>query len=144
MNVVLTPTFFDCNHNPWSSSKPEPRYIPLGLSGGGIQDPWNPSFNTTKESQTPVSWNAKSPPTPAPVKEAQPPTNLSFSHDWDDDVSLLNDDPDEDDIQVLPQTTYNVLAPLFAEIYKDDSEFDDDDDEDDDCHDGIEGGARAA
>lgn len=41
---------------------------------------------------------------------------------WDDDVSVLNDDPDEDDDQLLPRSTYDVLAPLLDEMYNDGSE----------------------
>lgn len=40
--------------------------------------------------------------------------------DDDDEVSLLADDPDEDDADVLPHATYDVLANFFDEIYKED------------------------
>ena len=55
----------------------------------------------------------------------EPPSTVFFSDYWEDDVSVLNDNPDEDDIQVLPQATYNVLAPLLDEIFQDDNQADD-------------------
>jgi hypothetical protein len=129
MNVLLTPHFYD---NPW--------YVPLGLpsNNNGL---WDSRATMTKDE----AWNVlkQTPPvTNAPPINMEPPSAVFHSDDWDDDVSLLNDDPDEDDIQILPQTTYNVLAPLFAEIYKDDSELDDDDEDDDDRE--LADGAKAA
>lgn len=73
----------------------------------------------------------------------EPPKIVSYFRDWDDDVSLLNDDPDDDDIEILPQPTYDVLATLFDELYiADESEVEPDGDEEDD--DGGLNGARAA
>ena len=51
-----------------------------------------------------------------------PPTEILVHPDAPDDVSLLNDDPDHDDDDILPQPTFDVLATLFQDIYKDDSE----------------------
>ena len=62
-------------------------------------------------------------------------TTESSTCDWvvadEDEVSCLNDDPDVDDAAILPQPTYDVLANIFDELYKDESEFDDDDADDD-------------
>jgi hypothetical protein len=54
-----------------------------------------------------------------------------FLEEDDDVVSSLADNPDEDDVGVLPHSTYDVLASIFDEIYKDDSEVHDDDDDHD-------------
>jgi hypothetical protein len=43
------------------------------------------------------------------------------SEDYDDEVSVLADNPDDDDVDVLPHSTYDVLANIFDQIYKDDS-----------------------
>jgi hypothetical protein len=48
--------------------------------------------------------------------------------DDDDEVSLLADDPDEDDEGVLPPSTYDVLANIFDDIDKDDDEENSSDD----------------
>lgn len=46
------------------------------------------------------------------------------SSSWEDDVSILNDNPEEDDIEVLylPRSTYDVLVPLFDELFIDEEE----------------------
>jgi hypothetical protein len=61
----------------------------------------------------------------------RPPETISFRADEEDDVSVLNDNPDEDDAAILPQPTYDVLANIFDELYKDESEIDEEDDKDD-------------
>jgi hypothetical protein len=61
----------------------------------------------------------------------------------DDDVSVLNDDPDHDDEGILPQPTYDVLATLFHDIYKDGSEMEECDDDHQDVYD-YHPDARAA
>lgn len=43
-------------------------------------------------------------------------------HDEDDEVSLLADDPDEDDEGVLPPSTYDVVVNILDEIDRDDNE----------------------
>jgi hypothetical protein len=59
------------------------------------------------------------------------PKEIVFTQDAEDDVSVLNDDPDHDDEGILPQPTYDVLATLFHDIYKDDSEMEECEDNDD-------------
>ncbi|KAL3919207.1 MAG: hypothetical protein SGILL_003868 [Bacillariaceae sp.] len=59
-------------------------------------------------------------------------TNESSSSEMMDEVSLLNDNPDDDDMNLLPHATHDVLANIFDEIYKDESEVEDDDDYNDD------------
>jgi len=70
------------------------------------------------------SWKS---PTDALTSKA-PPLVVKIPHHFDvledDDVSLLQDDPDEDDAQLLPQSTYNVLLPLMDELYSDESSVD--------------------
>lgn len=39
----------------------------------------------------------------------------------DDEVSLLADDPDDDDAGVFPPSTYDVLVNILDEIDKDES-----------------------
>ena len=48
-----------------------------------------------------------------------PPKEVVRYQDWQDDVSVLNDNPDDDDIECLflPQSTYDVLMPLFNDLY---------------------------
>jgi hypothetical protein len=55
-----------------------------------------------------------------------------FVEENDDVVSVLADNPDDDDVAVLPLATYDVLANIFDEIYKDESEVDDKDADNDD------------
>mmetsp|Transcript_12501 Transcript_12501/g.21867 ORF Transcript_12501/g.21867 Transcript_12501/m.21867 type:complete len:227 (-) Transcript_12501:158-838(-) len=49
----------------------------------------------------------------------------------DDEVSALADNPDDDDVDVLPHATYDVLANIFDQIYKDESEVDEEEEEED-------------
>ena len=75
-----------------------------------------------------------------------PPKEVIICQNWqdeDDDVSILNDNPDDDDIEVLflPQSTYDVLMPLFDELYIDEQSTNND--KDHQKQDGQEG-ARAA
>lgn len=42
--------------------------------------------------------------------------DVAASNDLEDEVSLLADDPEEDDDDVLPHATYDVLANLFDDI----------------------------
>lgn len=46
--------------------------------------------------------------------------NAMFEFD-DDEVSLLADDPDDDDAGVFPPSTYDVLVNILDEIDKDES-----------------------
>jgi len=45
-----------------------------------------------------------------------------LSYDDSDEVSLLADDPDEDDEGVLPPSTYDVVVNILDEIDRDDNE----------------------
>jgi hypothetical protein len=64
------------------------------------------------------------------VQDGPTPTTNKNVHtivlvdDENDDVSVLADNPDDDDVDVLPHSTYDVLANIFDQIYKDDSEVD--------------------
>lgn len=49
-------------------------------------------------------------------------SSSSFFEFDDDEVSLLADNPDEDDAGVLPHATYDVLVNILDEIDKDDEE----------------------
>ncbi|KAG7349829.1 hypothetical protein IV203_012426 [Nitzschia inconspicua] len=55
-----------------------------------------------------------------------------YIEEEDDVVSALADNPDEDDVGVLPHATYDVLANIFDEIYKDDIKVNEEDNQDDD------------
>ena len=121
MATCLTPRFYDSNA-PFASPRTtdRQRYVPLALSPDKV---WNTAF-VGKEAAWNTSISIVKPTT------TEPPAWVSFSDDWqdDDDVSVLNDDPDQDDQQILPQTTYDVLAPLFDDLfYRDDSEVEEDD-----------------
>jgi len=121
---MLTPRFFD-KPTAWSPTKAEPNhYISLAFNAGS-SSPWGNVGHTTfaHNQEYPHNLNSDKNKT-----SSDPPTTVSFvENDWDDDVSLLNDDPDEDDDQLLPPSTYDVLAPLLDEMYKDESELEDDD-----------------
>jgi hypothetical protein len=129
--ALLTPRFFD---TPWTPSKAEKghhtRYVPLAFADYGRVS-WNITTSTTgnNHNYNNKEWSRTAEPVVAKRTSNEPPATIAVDKIWADDVSLLNDDPDEDDAQLLPHSTYNVLAPLFDEIYKDDSELDDDDDE---------------
>ena len=56
-------------------------------------------------------------------------TNERSSEMIMDEVSELNDNPDDDDMNLLPHATHDVLANIFDEIYKDESEVEDADEE---------------
>jgi len=67
----------------------------------------------------------------SPYEEPSIPATIAFvkrlpplEFDVDDDVSLLADDPDDDDAQVLPMATYDVLAEtgIFADDDDDNEE----------------------
>lgn len=111
MEILLTPGFFGKHLNAWSPTKAEPNhYVSLAFNAvayGGA--PWSGHYTFAGTENEP---------------SAEPP-NIIFLLSDSDDVSLLNDDPDEDDDQLLPSSTYDVLAPLLDEMYKDESEVDD-------------------
>lgn len=67
------------------------------------------------------AWGQQSSPV---ALEIEIPREVLFQDTWDDDVSVLHDNPEEDDIEVLylPRSTYDVLMPLFPELYIDDEE----------------------
>jgi hypothetical protein len=46
-------------------------------------------------------------------------SSLHFDFDDDDEVSLLADDPDEDDCAVLPPGTYHVVLNILNELDRD-------------------------
>jgi len=50
--------------------------------------------------------------------------SVGGSFEYEDEVSLLADDPDEDDDGVLPHATYDVLFDILDEIDKDDGDDD--------------------
>ena len=110
MNAVLAPTLY--GNDPWSPREQScpPRYVQLGLSSR--TDLWNTLPTTDR------AWSIPAPTMITETAASEPPSLVFFFDDWEDDVSLLSDNPDDDDVQVLPHATYNVLAPLFDEIYE--------------------------
>lgn len=121
----MTPRFFD-TPTMWSPTKTEPNhYVSLPFNAGS-GSPWTSVGRTTPVTGSHGYANKITATTPT----SPDPPNMVYAGmkgDWDDDVSLLNDDPDEDDDQLLPASTYDVLAPLLDEMYKDESEMNDDD-----------------
>eukprot|EP00980_Cylindrotheca_fusiformis_P012283 scaffold3001_cov122-Cylindrotheca_fusiformis.AAC.8 len=106
----------------WNSS-PCPPVVSIGSPPDEEQSWGKPAANTTVVEEEPI------------------PDLVMYAMDWLDDVSVLNDNPEEDDIEVLylPKSTYDVLLPLFDELFMGDEEEakmeesdDDDDDEDED------------
>jgi hypothetical protein len=68
------------------------------------------------------AWSMSAP--ELPVLDQGPPLEISILDlsDSDDDVSVLNDNPDEDDQDVLPQPTYDVLQTLFQHMDQSDDD----------------------
>lgn len=117
-NVLLSP-----RDNPWSSP-PKDHKACLSLSFPSEKDYglWNSPDPMKPDTNTPTeqSWGTTATITPLDLSAfLETPSEIEIPHDWSDDVSLLNDNPEEDDIEVLylPQSTYDVLMPLFDELY---------------------------
>jgi hypothetical protein len=113
------------------------RYVPYpwGVSGGL----WA-SQATTGNPTSGTPWTVSKDAPVHIVDAGTIPKEIVFIQHAEDDVSVLNDDPDHDDEDILPQPTYDVLVTLFHDIYKDDSysgmdECDDNDDEEEDVYD---------
>ena len=143
MTATITALYSPPGDNPWSTASPcnakEHKEASLSLAFRGQKDYglWN---STPKQEQTSEqSWGTAASAAPLDLSFLETPTEIDIALDWSDDVSILNDNPEEDDIEVLylPTSTYNVLVPLFDELYIEDSpesnEEDDDDDEDQDA-----------
>jgi len=129
MEIMLTPRFFDNHINAWSPTKAEPNhYVSLAFNAVTYSGtPWNNNniiINSNMIADG-VEYQSKEPPT------------IIYVLDEVDNVSLLNDDPDEDDDQLLPPSTYDVLVPLLDEMYKDESEVYDDEQETTDLVDSL-------
>jgi len=120
--TAATNAFYSPRDNPWSSPPKDPKAC-LSLSFPTQKDYglWNtPSNHTNKTCQQ--SWGTAASATPLDLSFLETPTEIEIPHDWsDEEVSLLNDNPEEDDIEVLylPRSTYDVLVPLFDELYID-------------------------
>lgn len=133
------------SENPWSSPFHNTKETPfLSLSFPSQKDYglWSDSPLATNNNNS-----AAPPPTPdeswgkttipsipgiynSPTLSESIPQDIVFGDDWEDDVSVLNDNPEEDDIEILflPQSTYDVLMPLFDELdIEGDNEVDHDD-----------------
>lgn len=138
MEAILTPRFFASDQATWSPKREEEKdshneFLPLALGFQDCQVPWKSrqvswnnsgldtlvlSKSTSRRLSLETDW------APAAKISVEPPLSVTFLMDWQDDVSLLNDDPDDDDVALLPYSTCNVLAPLLDEMYKDESEVD--------------------
>lgn len=122
MEFLLTPRFFEAaNSTPWPPTPTKAtRYISLPVSNvGPFKSSWNDFVESNRHPVSPIgSINPNSP----TLEQSRPPDIVYVHDDWDDAVSVLYDDPDEDDAQLLPHSTYDVLAPLLHEMYMDDNE----------------------
>eukprot|EP00526_Cylindrotheca_closterium_P024375 CAMPEP_0113650290 /NCGR_PEP_ID=MMETSP0017_2-20120614/26756_1 /TAXON_ID=2856 /ORGANISM="Cylindrotheca closterium" /LENGTH=151 /DNA_ID=CAMNT_0000562785 /DNA_START=249 /DNA_END=704 /DNA_ORIENTATION=- /assembly_acc=CAM_ASM_000147 len=122
MNALYSPP-----DNPWSTASPscnnKDQKACLSLSFLGQKDYglWNSTPKQEKTS-TEQSWGTTATVAPLDLSFLETPTEIDVPHDWSDDVSVLNDNPEEDDIEVLylPTSTYNVLVPLFDALYIED------------------------
>ena len=105
---------------------------PWGVSSGGL---WALQATTTPNNITASGTTPWTVSKDAPVHIVDagtiPKQIVFIQQHAEDDVSVLNDDPDHDDEDILPQPTYDVLATLFQDIYKDDSYSGIEDGEDD-------------
>lgn len=125
MTAALTALYSPPGDNPWSTASPcstKDHQATLSLAFRGQKDYglWN---STPKQEQTSEqSWGTAASAAPLDLSFLETPTEIDIPHDWSDDVSILNDNPEEDDIEVLylPTSTYNVLVPLFDELYIED------------------------
>jgi len=124
--------------NPWSSPKDHKACLSLSFPTQKDYGLWNHTPNTTQnekdKTSTEQSWGSAATMTPLDLSFLETPTEIEIPHDWvsDDEVSLLNDNPEEDDIEVLylPRSTYDVLVPLFDELYIDTVDKDEEEDDD--------------
>jgi hypothetical protein len=125
------------SENPWSSFNKEAPYLSLAFPSQKDYGLWNsPLTKKTIASTRGESWGKLSTPVHSipllPTEEI--PQEIIYPNDWEDDVSILNDNPDDDDIEILflPRSTYDVLMPLFDELYIDDSNEEEGKEEEDD------------
>lgn len=143
MKSILTPRFFAADIGLWKSPQCttveeegkeslheyEYEYEYPSLE---FKSPWKtskatpppPPITSTTACSSSRRLSLESPWLLASKVSAEPPTVVSYWTDWCDDVSLLNDNPDDDDLGLLPHSTCNVLAPLLDVMYKDESEVD--------------------
>ncbi|CAJ1965650.1 unnamed protein product [Cylindrotheca closterium] len=143
MTAAVTALYSPPGDNPWSTASPcnakDHKEASLSLAFRGQKDYglWN---STPKQDQTSErSWGTAASAALLDMSFLETPTEVEVPLDWLDEVSILNDNPEEDDIEVLylPTSTYNVLVPLFNELYiedsteHDDNQDDGEDDEDD-------------
>lgn len=117
----------------WNSPSPAALATKGSIKNSSIDDSWGKTAPTTATTTPPCESSDH-------ALLFTPPKEVIICHDWQDDVSVLNDNPDDDDIEVLflPQSTYDVLMPLFDELY-----IDEVNDGQDEKRDGPDG-ARAA
>jgi hypothetical protein len=120
--------------NPWTSfnasfidddeNKDKP-FLSLAFPSQKDYGLWNSTspLRPTRMISSDESWNKNTNTITLDVSLTTP-QEISYLNDWEDDVSVLNDNPEEDDIEVLylPQSTYDVLMPLFDELYITDNE----------------------
>ncbi|KAL3943603.1 MAG: hypothetical protein SGBAC_002312 [Bacillariaceae sp.] len=115
--------------NPWSTASPcgspKDHNARLSLSFLGQKDYglWNSTPKEDENVPSEQSWGTAASAAPLDLSFLATPTTVELPQNWSDDVSVLNDNPEEDDIEVLylPTSTYNVLVPLFDELYIDES-----------------------
>jgi hypothetical protein len=141
------------HHDPWMtpspSCKPPPGIIGESESKRYVPYPWGVNGGLWALQATTSNPTSSTPWTVSKdvhiVDAGTIPKMIVFIQDAEDDVSVLNDDPDHDDDGILPQPTFDVLATLFHDIYKDDSEMEEckDDDDNEDVYD-YNQDARAA
>jgi hypothetical protein len=118
------------SENPWTSfndddeNKDKP-FLSLAFPSQKDYGLWNSTspLRPTRMISSDESWGKTTDTTMLDVP-LKTPQEISYPNDWEDDVSVLNDNPEEDDIEVLylPQSTYDVLMPLFDELYIDNVE----------------------
>jgi hypothetical protein len=118
--------------NPWTSFNDDDEnkdkqceFLSLAFPSQKDYGLWNSTspLRPTSKNSPDESWGKTTNIIPLDVS-LKTPQEISYANDWEDDVSVLNDNPEEDDIEVLylPQSTYDVLMPLFDELYIDSEE----------------------
>jgi len=76
-------------------------------------------WNSSPKQPSEISWATAATVEPLDLSFLETPQEIDIPQAWDDDVSVLQDNPEDDNIQVLylPRSTYDVLMPLFDELY---------------------------
>jgi len=105
--------------NPWSATSPCKDHSKACLSLSFPSQKDYGLWNSSPKQPSQISWATAATVEPLDLSFLQTPQEIDIPETWDDDVSVLQDNPEDDNIEVLylPRSTYDVLVPLFDELY---------------------------